>query len=1005
MSFAGTPLGQGRRLDHHTFLNKTHLTTIHNNPSARTVVNPPTSPQRSNITTSYAYGAPTAGSKSPPKPTSSAATADAADDETALVRYARLKRERSLQQSQPTLNPETWSVKDTSVNIASAFSQAASTLHEMNPSNPNNAWASGSQTNLNVPRSTSVDYEKETHSTNSRRLAPPPNRLSQRNTRKPLSKQDSTMTHVSDSEGEDNQESQERDRSARGKSPFEQVVDVSKRALTSATSFYMRPRSTEPGDISAVNTTTNGRDSSYDYASEELEYQETMRQKIAREQQEQTASKRLVSTHKRNRMSMDNKAYQPSQSDIEGESDDVSDDGRKRKRKIKKKDLGGGPLTTLPVAGYDKRRKKKRGSKTNVDGEEEDDDSSSGSEQRSSAQRASTSQSSIARNSLPPPSRSSIHRGSVPPQSRGSVPPQSRDSVPPQSDDPTDLEVGLDSIPEMDEPPAVDGFSNTSDMPSRSFSVGGLLGLVVNRIVRLLVGLFAWAIRILALLALVLGRIFGSIIDIIFMRPAAFFSHINAGPFITLARYLFVAAALYAVWHQFHDPILQMLPIRSPQRTYYAPDTPITNLDELSARLQNIEAALSGLSLDQQRARAQQDLEARAHGDVVNRIFALEARIREEAKRVSDTEAHLTSSSSQSLVDLRREIQALHSQLSAVESAPRETVVSMPPPANDEEARAKLRILEERLGGVEGSVKDALEQAKNAAHAPVNVPAGTAWWSKLASTVGTGAGLTIKSTDGSDVTSLISQLVDNAIARYGTQDIISRPDFALHSGGARPIPHLTSGTLELRPSTLQGQILGLITGHGYEVGRSPITALHQDLHSGNCWPMTGSYGQLGVMLAFPAIVSDITIDHVAKEVAFDLSTAPKDMEVWGQVEGKDNLEKVAAWRAEQAARREAAKEAEEAISEADLEDDYPATLPMDVPFIRLASFTYDIHAHSNIQTFPVRQEVRDLSLDFGIVALVVKDNWGKDGYTCLYRFRVHGERPGGASLPFPVENS
>lgn len=531
------------------------------------------------------------------------------------------------------------------------------------------------------------------------------------------------------------------------------------------------------------------------------------------------------------------------------------------------------------------------------------------------------------------------------------------------------------------------------------------MGLVVNRIVRLLLGIFAWAIRIITLLSLILGRIFGSIFDIIFMRPASFFSRIKAGPFITLARYLFVAAALYATWHQFYDPILQMLPIRSPQRQYYAPDAPITNLDELSARLQNIEVALSGLSLDQQRARAQQDLEARAHGDVVNRIFALEARIRDEAKRISDTEVHLKTSSSQGLVDLRREVEALHSQLSAVEHAPRETAITMPSPVNDEEARAKLRILEERLGGIEGGVKDALEQAKNAARAPVNEPAGPAWWSKLASTVGTGAGLTIKSTDGSDVTSLISQLVDNAVARYGTQDIISRPDFALHSGGARPIPHLTSGTLELRPSTLRGQILGLITGHGYEVGRSPITALHQDLHSGNCWPMAGPYGQLGVMLAFPTIISDITIDHVAKEVAFDLSTAPKDMEVWGQVEGKDNLEKVAAWRAEQAARREAANEAGEAVSEADLEDDYPATLPSDVSFIRLASFTYDIYAPSNIQTFPVRQEVRDLSLDFGIVALVMKNNWGKDGYTCLYRFRIHGERPGGGSLPFPTENS
>jgi len=244
----------------------------------------------------------------------------------------------------------------------------------MHPNDPNNAWVSGSQTNLNVPRSTSVDYEKETHSTSSRRLAPPPNRLSQRNSRvKPLLKQDSTLTHVSDSEAEENQEFPEYDRSARGKSPFEQVIDISKRALTSATSFYMRPRSTEPTDMSA--TGANGKESSYDYASEEQEYQDMMRQKEAA-----AASRRSAATHKRNRMSMDNKAYRPSQSDIEGESDDkVSDDGRKRRRKVKKKDLGGGPLTTLPVAGYNKRRKKK-GGKGNADEGEEEGESSSGSE-------------------------------------------------------------------------------------------------------------------------------------------------------------------------------------------------------------------------------------------------------------------------------------------------------------------------------------------------------------------------------------------------------------------------------------------------------------------------------------------------------------------------------------------------------------------------------------------------------------------------------------------------
>ncbi|KIJ66887.1 hypothetical protein HYDPIDRAFT_38336 [Hydnomerulius pinastri MD-312] len=1002
MSFSGTPLGQGRRLDHHTFLNKPHLATSNQNTfHPRPILQPATSPQRS-IPASYAYGAPTAGSRSPAKPVSagtsqSVPNLDSADnqDETALVRYARLKREQSLNTS--SLQPEKWAVKDTSVNIATAFIQAASTSYDMNTGNPNNSWASGSQTNLNVPRSTSVEYEKETHSTSNRRLAAPPSRLTQRTNRKPLSKQASGLTHVSDSEGEEQSQSQSVDNSARGKSPFEHVMDISKRALGSATSFYMRQRSTEPADVSAA--TSNGRDSSYDYASEDREYQEMQRQHA--QEPDQLASKKSTASHRRNRMSVDNKAYRPSMSDLDESDDEVSDDGKRRRKKMKKKDLGGGPLTSLPVAGYDKRRKKKTGTKGAAAGEgEEDQDSSSGSEQRSSAQRASVSRESVIRTSVPPPARMSAPRGSVPPQSR---------HYPGQEDSSHDVESGLEAIVESDEPPLVDGVADTSDRPSRSFSIGGFLGWLVNRIIWFFWTIFTWILRAISAIFLILGRIVGSTVDIFFQKPVTLISSIDPRPFIVLGKLAIAALAIYLAWFKLYDPLMEMLPSRTSTRPYYAPDAPITNLDELTARLQNIEAALSGLSLDNQRARAQQDLEARAQGEVVNRIYALEARIREEAKRIGETETHLETSARQGLSDMRRQIEVLQAQLSSVESAPRETSPPPPPPANDEEARKKLRLLEERLGTVEGGVKEAIELSKASAKESSPAASGPAWWSKLASAVGTGTGFTIKSSDGTDITGLISQLVDNAVTRSTTRDIISRADFALHSAGARPIPHLTSHTLEMRPTTFRGKVLGWMTGHGREIGRSPITALHQDIHSGLCWPMTGDFGQLGVALASPAYISDITIDHIAKEVAFDLRTAPRDMEVWGLVEGKENLEKVIAFRAERAAQlAEARRLAEESgsslIAEAD-EDAYPPTLPANEPFVRLASFTYDIDAPSNIQTFPVRPEIQELGVDFGVIALVIKNNWGKQEYTCLYRFRVHGERLGGMPHTYIPEDS
>ncbi|KAG9315214.1 hypothetical protein JVU11DRAFT_4344 [Chiua virens] len=995
MSFSGTPLGQGRRLDHHTFLNKpsSHTQQQHNFQPRQLPRNPP-SPQRA-VPASYAYGAPTATSRSPPKPPS-ASNLDPSDaqDETALVRYARLKRD----QSNNSLQPERWAVKDTSVNIAAAFNQAASTSYDMVSNNPNSAWASGSQINLNVPRSTSVEYEKETHSTSSRRLAPPPNRLSHRTSNKPLSKQASGLTHVSDSEAEE-QHSQSIDNSGRGKSPFEQVFDISKRAINTATSFYLRQRSTEPADTSAA--TANGKESSLDYEELDREYGELQQQR--NQEDEQSASRRLSANNRKNRISLDNKAYRPSKSDLEESDDQVSVDGKKRRKKIKKKDLGPGTLTSLPVAGYDKRRRRKKGAKSgeaDPDDAEDDLESSIDSEQHVSAQFAAATQESVLRTSVPPPSRTSIPRTSVPPPSRSYA--ELEHGLP-------NVQPGLEVILESDEPPTVDGITGTSDSHRRSFSIGGLLGRLVNTIVMFFFRTLEWVLRFISLIFLMLGRILGSTVYLVYRKPASLVASVHPHSFITLTRLVAAAVVIYLACFALYDPLSKLLHYQSPPRSYHAPETPISNLDELVTRLQNIESALSGLSLDHQRARAQQDLEARAHGEVVNRLYGLEARVREEARRIADAETHLQASSSHALSDVKRQIDALQVQLSTVESAPREASPrSSPlPPASDEEARKRLKLLEDRLGSIEGGVKEALEVSRTAVKE--SAPAGPAWWSKLSSAVSSGKGLTIKSSDGTDITGLISHLVDTAVVRTTTRDIVSRADFALHSAGARPIPSLTSHTLEMRPTTLRGTVLSWMTGHGREMGRSPITALHQDIHSGLCWPMSGDFGQLGVALSFPAYITDITIDHVAEEVAFDLRTAPRDMEVWGLVEGKENLEKVVVFRAERAAQfAEAVRVAEESgspLPEEPDEDAHPPTLPANQPFIRLASFSYDIDAPSNIQTFPVRQEIQDLGVDFGIVALVIKNNWGKKEYTCLYRFRVHGERLGGTPQPSIPEDS
>lgn len=325
-----------------------------------------------------ANSAPTLGSRSPPKPTSSSRTRQTVqeqeedENEPALARFARLKQRESasILASHPggpkiitsPPKPEKWSVKDTSVNIATAFTQAAT---DMNPTytNPNNSWVSTSRTGLNVPRSTSVEYEATAPTAfNRKHLAPPPpDRLGRATTTaRKLPSKTPSIRHVPDSEGEED---------GRGKSPFERVVDLGKQALSQAT-FYVQQRSMsrEPGELSVEQTSAvngNGNESSYDYADEEDAYQATQ-------------NKRHSVAQKRGRISVDNKAYKPP-SDSESE---LSDDGKTRRRKKKKGGPTGGPLSTLPVLLADKaKKKKKKTQRKNLETQEDESESEEVSQQ------------------------------------------------------------------------------------------------------------------------------------------------------------------------------------------------------------------------------------------------------------------------------------------------------------------------------------------------------------------------------------------------------------------------------------------------------------------------------------------------------------------------------------------------------------------------------------------------------------------------------------------------
>lgn len=236
----------------------------------------------------------------------------------------------------------------------------------------------------------------------------------------------------------------------------------------------------------------------------------------------------------------------------------------------------------------------------------------------------------------------------------------------------------------------------------------------------------------------------------------------------------------------------------------------------------------------------------------------------------------------------------------------------------------------------------------------------------------TGSVTTVETADGTNVTDLVKSLIDIALLQF-SKDTLGKPDYALFTGGARVVPAITSPPLEIKPPSLFKRSLNLMTGGSGTIrGRPAVTALHPDLTVGSCWAFSGPTAQLGVRLSRRVIVSDVTIEHAAKEVAYDVSTAPSDFEVWGVVESDEDAQKLA--RA-----RSAGSDQEGQLS----------SIPPSKHHMLLATGTYNPDAPHHIQTFPVFGPAASLDIPVSMVMLRVLGTQG-GGSGCLYRFRVGG---------------
>ncbi|KAI3445201.1 hypothetical protein Pfo_001866 [Paulownia fortunei] len=193
------------------------------------------------------------------------------------------------------------------------------------------------------------------------------------------------------------------------------------------------------------------------------------------------------------------------------------------------------------------------------------------------------------------------------------------------------------------------------------------------------------------------------------------------------------------------------------------------------------------------------------------------------------------------------------------------------------------------------------------------------------------------------------EIVEKEIERHAA-DGLGMVDYALASGGGRVLRH----------SEPYGG--GKVGGSGFGLmNRNRVSAEAEKMirpsfgEPGQCFPLKGGSGFIEIRLRTAIVPEAVTLEHVAKSVAYDRSSAPKHCRVSGWMQGQDST---------------------------DLEID---TKKM----FLLTEFTYDLEK-SNAQTFKVESAASNL---VNTIRLDITSNHGSASHTCIYRLRVHGHEP------------
>lgn len=200
-------------------------------------------------------------------------------------------------------------------------------------------------------------------------------------------------------------------------------------------------------------------------------------------------------------------------------------------------------------------------------------------------------------------------------------------------------------------------------------------------------------------------------------------------------------------------------------------------------------------------------------------------------------------------------------------------------------------------------------------------------------------------------------------------------DYASVHGGGRVLKHSTLSPLVARESGPITAMLMYFRGKAAPHPKSNEWLLKQTLEPpGDCLALRGTKGYVDVHLKEKITVSGFTLEHVNPLIAYDRSSAPKEVKLgaWGM------FPKVTT------------RSSTSDDSNDNTNNDYVDVKKMSWRYEEFGNFTFDPTHADGVTTFTFSEDKIVGTTDR--VRFSVDSNHGNTKWTCVYRLRVHGSK-------------